>query len=179
MIVEMLRAQARTEVHELASRVGLPCERVRARLRRLERSGFIRGYHARTSALVPTPPEVTVLAFVRFTGPDRPTALAIGGIAGVVRVHSLCSGWDYMVEAGESLFAATVAEGSVELLGCSAVIQVLAVTDVQRGGRGAHGRPAVTRHATDRTGLGPGQQWSGPDGFGQGNVAGCRTGPRG
>ncbi|MEU6132252.1 Lrp/AsnC family transcriptional regulator [Saccharopolyspora sp. NPDC047091] len=133
MLISLLRSNACADVDDLASRVGLSRAQVRVRLRRLERSGVVRGYHARISARAAA--EGCVLAFVRFTGDGRPTAGELSGLAGVQRVHALSSGWDYMIEAAESCFAAC----GDALLGHPADIALVPV---------AHGRQGATTGTT-------------------------------
>ncbi|MFR9732251.1 winged helix-turn-helix transcriptional regulator [Saccharopolyspora sp. MS10] len=136
MLISLLRSNACAETHDLASRVGLSRSQVRARLRRLERAGVVRGYHARTSALAAA--DGCVLVFIRFTGAGRATAIDLSGLAGVQRVHTLSSSWDYMLEAIEPCFATCGASGDGTLLGHQADIALLPV---------AHGRWGATTGA--------------------------------
>ncbi|GAB2648184.1 hypothetical protein GCM10027271_02210 [Saccharopolyspora gloriosae] len=147
MLISLLRSNACAETHDLASRIGLSRSQVRVRLRRLERSGVVRGYHARISARAVV--EGCVLAFVRFTGDGRPTAGDLSGLAGVQRVHVLSSGWDYMIEAAESCFAACGAPGGGTLLGHEADIALLPVAHGRQGATtGTTGEPSTLLRST-------------------------------
>jgi len=125
---------ARVEVADLSRRFGLPPDRVRDRIRRLERAGLIRGYHAVISTDLPAPlTGGRTLVMLRFGGGPCPSPVALGALAGVWRVYTLCSGWDFMVELeGDACVmlgpdAADRCRGVAEVLGTQADFEVMPV----------------------------------------------------
>lgn len=131
-LLAALTEHARIEVADLSRRVGLPARYVRDRLRRLERAGMIRGYHAAVSTDLPAPfTGEHTLIMLRFPAGARPTTDALCRLPGVSSVHALCSSWDYMVEldgsADQLLGAYSGRRGVAELLGAQADFEVLPV----------------------------------------------------
>lgn len=128
-LLAALKAHARVEVEELTSRLGLSGRRIRARMRRLEREGLIRGYHAVAAA--PETDTSAVLAMLRFVDGLRPTADDIRQLCGVRRVYALCSTWDFMIEfsdGGQGVLGNAAPDiGMVELLGSRAQFELLTV----------------------------------------------------
>lgn len=130
-LVAALTEHARTEVADLAAQLGMRDRQVRERLRSLERSGVIRGYHAvvseRSGAAKPA------LVMLRFTAGHRPSAEELCGLPGVRRVHALCTDWDFMVELDDCallpLSQSTAGRGHARLLGGDADFEVFRVSE--------------------------------------------------
>ncbi len=134
-LLAVLESHPRVEVDELTALLGLSHRRIRVRMRRLERSGLIRGYHAvsavpETSDADPAaaPP---ALAMMRFPAGRRPAAADLRELSGVRRVYTLCSTWDFMIEftdGGQTVLGGSAASrGLVELLGAPAEFELLTV----------------------------------------------------
>lgn len=131
-LLAALAEHARSDVADLSRRVGLPAKYVRDRLRRLERTGLIRGYHAAVATDVPVPsPRRRTVVMLRFGASSAPAVEELRSVAGVCNVHALCSSWDFMVEldggADQLLGAPAGARGVTELLGAQAEFEVLPV----------------------------------------------------
>lgn len=128
-LLAVLKAHARVEVGELTARLGLSGRRIRARMRRLEREGLIRGYHA--VAATPETDTSAALAMLRFFGGRRPNADDIRQLPGVRCVYALCSTWDFMIEfsdGGQAVLGNAAPDlGVVELLGTRAQFELLTV----------------------------------------------------
>lgn len=149
-LLAALKSHARVEVGELTTRLGLSHRRIRLRMRRLERSGLIRGYHA--VAAVPTTPGASpVLAMLRFANGPRPSAEALREVGGVRCVYTLCSTWDFMIEfadGGHTVLGGLAPDrGVVELLGTRADFEVLTV---QREHLGSPTHPRRSRGAAEK-----------------------------
>lgn len=144
-LLEALKSHARVEVADLTARLGLSHRRIRLRMRRLERSGLIRGYHAVT-AVPDTPVESPALAMLRFTAGPRPSVEELRKMFGVRRVYTLCSTWDVMIEfadGGQTVLGDPAPDrGVVELLGTRAEFEVLAVRREHLGSSGSNRQPS-------------------------------------
>ncbi|MBA3293199.1 MAG: winged helix-turn-helix transcriptional regulator [Geodermatophilaceae bacterium] len=142
-LLAALKSHARVEVEELTARLGLSHRRIRVRMRRLERSGLIRGYHAVAAIPETAAAAAPALAMVRFAAGPRPRADDIREMRGVRRVYTLCSTWDFMIEftdGGQTVLGdASSSRGMVELLGTRAEFEVLAVRSEHIGSPRAYG----------------------------------------
>ncbi|QYK40518.1 MAG: Lrp/AsnC ligand binding domain-containing protein [Paracoccaceae bacterium] len=100
-ILRHLAADGRISATELARRIGLSKSPVQVRLRRLEESGVITGYHAR---LDPVRMGRAHVAFVEVRLSDtRETALtafnrAVQGIPEIEECHMIASRFDYLLK---------------------------------------------------------------------------------
>ena len=99
-ILSQLQLDGRLTITELADRVGIslsPCHR---RLRALERSGAINGYHARLDALV-LGLTFEALVFVTMRGADRETVAAfedaVVDVPHVIKAQRLFGDPDYLL----------------------------------------------------------------------------------
>ena len=101
LILDILAVDARISITELARRVGLSKTPVQARLRRLERSGVIRGYRA---LLDPIRLGRDHVAFVEVKLSDtREAALrafneAALGVAEIEQCHLIAGAFDYLLK---------------------------------------------------------------------------------
>lgn len=107
-ILSILLGSAETPKAEIARRVGLAASAVAERIRRLERTGLIKGYETRLDGKTLG---VSLLAFifVRETKPNQgfDTGAALARVRGVEEVHKI---------AGEDCFLLKIrAEGTEEL----------------------------------------------------------------
>lgn len=143
-LLAALKSHARVEVEELTARLGLSHRRIRVRMRRMERSGLIRGYHAVT-AVPETPVAAPALAMIRFAAGPRPSAVDIQGMRGVGRVYTLCSTWDFMIEftdGGQTVLGdASPNRGMLDLLGARAEFEVFTVRSEHIGSPRPHQEP--------------------------------------
>lgn len=148
-LLAALEAHARVEVGELTAQLGLSGRRIRARMRRLEREGLIRGYHA--VAATPETDTSAALAMLRFVDGRRPNADEIRQLSGVRRVYALCSTWDFMIEFSDGgqavLGKAAPGLGVVEILATRAQFELLTV---QREHVCAVGLSPCPRHLSAR-----------------------------
>lgn len=100
-ILRQLAAHGRMRITELASRIGLSKTPCQARVKRLEDSGYILGYHA---ALSPQKLGLSHIAFVQITVNDtREPALkafntAVRGIPEIEQCHMIAGGFDYLLK---------------------------------------------------------------------------------
>lgn len=100
-ILEALRVEARLSMADLAERVGLSKTPVRARVRRLEAAGFIRGYRAELDA---DKLGLRQVAFVQVTLNTTTTeALAAFNAAAraapeIEACHMIAGGFDYLLK---------------------------------------------------------------------------------
>lgn len=100
-ILQVLSAEGRIAVTELARRVGLSKSPVQARMKRLEDSGIITGYHA---ALDPISLGRAHVAFVEVRLSDtREAALqafnrAVQRVAEIEECHMIASRFDYLLK---------------------------------------------------------------------------------
>ena len=101
-ILRLLRQDARLSFTELARRVGLSTTPCRDRVRRLERDGFIRGYHAQ---LDPTKLGRGLVVFVQIslqrTAGDAFAEFtdAIRDVPEIEECHLVAGNFDYLIKA--------------------------------------------------------------------------------
>ncbi len=100
-IIRELQGNARITLTELANRVGLSKTPCQIRMHRLEKEGFILGYHARINR---TRLGARHIAFVQVTLSDtRSTALkafnqAVRSISEVEQCHMIAGDFDYLLK---------------------------------------------------------------------------------
>ncbi|MBL1436393.1 MAG: Lrp/AsnC ligand binding domain-containing protein [Rhodobacteraceae bacterium] len=100
-ILRHLAANGRMRITELASHIGLSKTPCQARVKRLEASGYILGYHAALSA---EKLGVSHIAFVQITLNDtREPALeafniAVRKIPEIEQCHMIAGGFDYLIK---------------------------------------------------------------------------------
>jgi len=104
-ILELLAANGRMRITELAGRIGLSKTPCQARVKRLEAGGYILGYHA---ALSPAKLGLDHIAFVQVTLSDtREKALgsfnsAVWRIPEIEQCHMIAGGFDYLLKVRTS-----------------------------------------------------------------------------
>lgn len=125
-ILEILQENARLTIKELSKKVGFPITTAHARLKRLEKEGFIRAYRA---ILDPKKLGFETIAFVfvsfsREQGIDqRKVAEVISRFPEVQEVHIITGEWDILVK---------VRVGSVSELGDFVVNKLRNVEGVEK-----------------------------------------------
>ncbi len=101
LILETLATDGRISITDLAARIGLSKSPTQARLRRLERAGYIRGYRA---VLDPIRLGLDHVAFVEVRLNDtRESALAafnaaVALIPEIEQCHMMAAGFDYLLK---------------------------------------------------------------------------------
>jgi len=99
-ILDVLQEDGRISVNRLAERVGLSASPTLRRLRHLEDSGVIRGYHAEIApAAIGRGLTVWVTLRLALMSPDRLAAFeqALAGLDAVTSVHHVTGDVDYLV----------------------------------------------------------------------------------
>lgn len=100
-ILDILKDDGRIKLTELASRVGLSATPCQARVRKLERDGFIRGYRA---VLDPERLDLSHVAFVQVKLSDtkekalRAFSEAVVDMAEVEQCHMIAGSFDYLLK---------------------------------------------------------------------------------
>lgn len=100
-ILQVLQANGRITVTELAETVNLSKTPCTERMRRLEKAGYITGYTAR---LDPTMLDLTMLVFVQVVLERTTTDVldrfnaAVGRIAEIEAAHMIAGGFDYLLK---------------------------------------------------------------------------------
>lgn len=108
-ILEQVAAEGRITIRQLADRIGLSATPCQARLRRLEREGYILGYHARID---PIKMGQNHVAFVQIKLSDtRDQALnqfnaAVAKIPQIEQCHMIAGSFDYLLKVRTSDIAA-------------------------------------------------------------------------
>jgi len=108
-ILRQLAARGRMRITELAGLIGLPKTPCQARVKRLEASGYILGYHAALSA---EKLGLSHIAFVQITlNNTRESALeafnaAVRQIPEIEQCHMIAGGFDYLIKVRTPSIAA-------------------------------------------------------------------------
>lgn len=145
LILDILSVEARISITELARRVGLSKTPVQARLRRLERSGVIRGYRA---LLDPIRLGRDHVAFVEVKLSDtREAALrafntAAIGVAEIEQCHLIAGAFDYLLKVrttSMSRYRAVLAERISTLPHVSSTSTYVAMQAIKEDAMGVTG----------------------------------------
>jgi Lrp/AsnC family transcriptional regulator, leucine-responsive regulatory protein len=100
-ILDALQSEGRTAVTDLSKRVNLSSTPCTLRMRKLEQSGVIQGYHAR---LAPKALDLALLVFVtvKLKGTDEPTLrafnTAVKPVKQILECHMTGGGFDYLLK---------------------------------------------------------------------------------
>ncbi|MEZ0346750.1 MAG: Lrp/AsnC family transcriptional regulator [Infirmifilum sp.] len=100
-ILEALQENARLTVKELSKKIGSPITTAHARLKRLEREGYIKAYRAILEPKKLGFPTIAFIfvSFAKIQGIDqRKVAEAIGKFPEVQEVHIITGEWDILVK---------------------------------------------------------------------------------
>ena len=139
-ILDVVAAEGRISIADLATRVGLSKSPVQARLRRLEARGAIRGYRA---VLDPTVTGRDHVAFVEVKLSDtRESALAafnaaVRGLPEIEACHMIAGSFDYLLKvrtSGMPAYRAALAEHISTLPHVAATSTYVAMETVKEDG---------------------------------------------
>lgn len=108
-ILEVLSVDGRITMKDLADRIGLSATPCQARVRRLEKEGYILGYHARIDPIRMGLDHVAFVQIKLSDTRDRALAdfnMAISKIAEVEQCHMIAGSFDYLLKVRTSDIAA-------------------------------------------------------------------------
>ena len=116
-LLALLRADARTSIVDLASRLGVSRATVQNRIRRLEKEGVILGYTIAMGSTVEKP-AVRALMSIRARSADESAIIAsLRGNPHVTAVHHTTGRWDLIAEIQtDSLSSFNKIVGSIRLI---------------------------------------------------------------
>jgi len=99
LLVELLQQDARTPQAALAKKVGLAASSVNERIRKLERQGYITGYHAHLSSEA-MGYELLAFIYVAWRNPKTEAKFLakIADEASIIEVHHVTGVWNYMLK---------------------------------------------------------------------------------
>jgi Lrp/AsnC family leucine-responsive transcriptional regulator len=101
-ILDLLQRQGRISMTELGEQVGLSTSPCSERVKRLERQGYIRGYHAHVN---PTPLGRSLLVFIEITLSQKSPHIfetikrEVGQMPEVLECHLVSGSFDYLLKA--------------------------------------------------------------------------------